>query len=183
LKTDTEKLIDACKKQDPKAQRMLYDRYSRMLLGICRRYCKDNMEAEDVMIQGFTKIFKQIDTYRGGNFEGWMKRVMVNEAINHFHQNKNKTWYNATDEEEAMQSPVLEVLEQLEYDELLSMIQSLPEGARVVFNLFAIEGYHHHEIAQMLGITEGTSKSQYARAKHLLKNILQKENKWKKEVI
>jgi len=169
-----QEIIEGCKNCNRKSQRILYNFYSSKFLGICMRYAKDKQEAEDVLQDGFIKIFKRINQYSGlGSFEGWMKRIIVNTAITNYRQNLKR--YNqlqveqiASDEEPEVYSTDVEYT----HEELLKVIQSLPPGYRMVFNLFAIEGYQHKEIAEKLGIDVTTSKSQYSRARKLLQKRL-----------
>jgi len=173
LETD---LIIACKKQNAKAQKMLYDRYAGSMLALCRRYVRGEMEAEDVMIRGFMKVFSKIDLYaEKGSFEGWMKRIMINESLGYLR--KNKSMYLETDIEAADKEPDFDKLStELEAKDLLKMINELPSGYRTIFNLYAIEGYSHKEIGELLGINENTSKSQLSRARmHLQKKLLEAE--------
>ena len=169
-------LLKGCKKQDAKAQRMLYDKYSPLMLGLCRRYVKGELDAEDVMIKGFMKVFSKVNTFEEkGSFEGWMKRIMINESLGYIR--KNKAMYLETDIEAADKEPDLDKLSTaLEAKDLLRMINELPSGYRTIFNLFAIEGYSHKEIGELLGINENTSKSQLSRARmHLQKKLLATE--------
>jgi RNA polymerase sigma-70 factor (ECF subfamily) len=169
-------LIIACKKQHAKAQKELYERYAAYMLGLCRRYVKGEMEAEDVMIRGFMKVFSKINLFEGkGSFEGWMKRIMINEALGYIR--KNKSMYLETDIEAADKEPDFDQLStELETEDLLKMINELPSGYRTIFNLYAIEGYSHREISKLLGINENTSKSQLSRARmHLQKKLLEAE--------
>ena len=164
-------IIQGCIREDARQQRALYEQFAKPMLAICLRYAADRMEAEDVLQIGFMKVFKAISTYQGGSFEGWMKRIFVRESINQYHSRKRKPLDFMED-----QTPVLtnhsdgfvEALSQLNTQEILKMLAGISEGSRVVFNLFAIEGYSHAEIGEMLGISVGTSKSQYSRARHLL---------------
>jgi len=169
-------LINACKKQHSKAQKVLYEKYASSMLGLCRRYVKGAMEAEDVMIRGFMKVFSKINLFEGkGSFEGWMKRIMINEALGYIR--KNKAMYLETDIEVADKKPDFDKLStELEAKDLLKMINELPSGYRTIFNLYAIEGYSHKEIGELLGINENTSKSQLSRARmHLQKKLLEVE--------
>lgn len=165
-------LIEGCRRQDRQAQKRLYDLYSSKLYALCCRYIKDKMEAEDVLITAFTKILNRIDQYTGeGNFEGWMRKVVVNDALSYLRKNKNM--YLETDITAADYEPDYEKLEdQLEAEDLLKMIDSLPTGYRIVFNLYSIEGYSHKEIGDQLGISESTSKSQLSRARVALQKCL-----------
>lgn len=137
------------------------------------RYCYTTFEAEDILQEAFIKIFNSIQTYEyKGSFEGWLKRVLVTTAINHYHKNKSKQ--SQTDhhfiEEES--DDVIDIISKMSTDELLSVIQTLPDGYRIVFNMYVIEGYTHKEIGELLTISEGTSKSQLAKGRMLLKNKL-----------
>lgn len=148
------------------------------MYALCCRYVKDRMEAEDVLVIAFTKIFERIGQYKGeGSFEGWIRRVMVNESLTYLRKNKNM--YLETDIEAASREPDYQQLEnQLEADDLLKLIEELPTGYRMVFNLYAIDGYTHQEIADQLGISENTSKSQLSRARALLqRRLLEQEKK------
>ena len=163
-------LAKAIKQGDRKAQTLLYDRYSGLMLAICQRYLGDKMLAEDVMIQGFMKIFDKIGQFSfNGSFEGWIKRIMVNEALMKLRSVRNIEV--DMDEVSASNFKTNETTS-LEREDLMKMIQSLPQGYRTVFNLYAIEGYSHAEIATQLGISEGTSKSQLSRARALLQEKL-----------
>jgi len=169
-------LIAACKKQNAKAQRMLYDRYAPIMLGLCRRYVRGELESEDVMINGFMKVFSKIDLFEGkGSFEGWMKRIMINESLSYIR--KNKSMYLETDIEVAEREPDFDKIStELEAKDLLKLVNELPSGYRTIFNLYAIEGYSHKEIAELLDINENTSKSQLSRARQQLqKKILEIE--------
>jgi len=177
-------LIHACKKQHAKAQRILYDKYASYMLGLCKRYVRGELEAEDVMIGGFMKVFSKIDLFEGkGSFEGWMKRIMINESLGYIR--KNKAMYLETDIEAADKEPELDKLSTaLEAKDLLKMINELPSGYRTIFNLYAIEGYSHKEIGELLGINENTSKSQLSRARmHLQRKLLETERVLEKKNI
>jgi RNA polymerase sigma-70 factor (ECF subfamily) len=163
--TDKE-LIETCLKDNPKAQKMLYDTYSSVLFGICLRYSKNEEEAQDILQDSFIKIFTKLDTYQfTGSFEGWLKRIVTNTSIEYYR--KKITMEHL---EEIGFNPYLAVDSDrgLEVEELLKMIQELPEGYRMVFNMYAIDGYTHGEIATKLNISEGTSKSQLSRARAYL---------------
>lgn len=153
------------------------------MYALCLRYCNNKTDAEDIMIQAFTKIFAKINDYNGTNFEGWMKRIFVNEAINHFHKNKNQTWFHTEEPNESLTAHTLDALDELSLQDINRMLEQLPEGCRIVFNLYAIEGYQHQEIATLLQISESTSKSQYARAKVLLQRKISQIEPWTKEAI
>ena len=168
-------IVEGCLIKDPKYQRILYERFARPMLGICMRYTQDRMEAEDVLQVGFIKIFKSISTFKGGSFEGWMKRIFIRESINQYHSRKKKTIDYTEDNlylNNYAQDGFSDAISVLGVQEILALLEKIPEGSKLVFNLFAIEGYTHSEIGELLGISEGTSKSQYSRARHLLKNQL-----------
>ena len=172
-------IIQGCIREDARQQRALYERYAKPMLSICLRYAADRMEAEDVLQMGFVKVFKAVSTFQGGSFEGWMKRIFIRESINQYHSRKRKPLEFMED-----QAPVLtnhsdgfvEAMSQLGTQEILRMLAGISEGSRIVFTLFAIEGYSHAEIGEMLGISVGTSKSQYSRARHLLQAKIKNHN-------
>lgn len=165
-------LIRECRLGDRNAQRDLYDMYSSKMYAVCYRYVKNPMEAEDIMVTAFMKVFEHINQFKSeGSFEGWIRRIMVNEALSHLRKNRNI--YLETDIEFADRQPHYEEHgNHLEADDLINMIQELPAGYRAVFNMYAIDGYAHKEIAEKLGITESTSKSQLNRARAYLKKML-----------
>ncbi len=171
-----EEIIAGCQQGKSKFQEKLYQLYSRRMMAICVRYTTDRYAAEDIFHEAFVKVFKYIDTYNGGSFEGWMKRIFVNTAINHYHKHRkynDQLDYSTVEETVATAD---DVISNISSQELLALINLLPEGYRVVFNLYVIEGYNHREIGEMLSIAEGTSKSQLAKAKNYLKNMLQKHS-------
>lgn len=173
--TDIE-LIEACMRENPSAQKQLYDKYSSKLYGICLRYCKNEEEAQDILQDSFIKIFTKLNTFQyTGSFEGWLKRITTNTAIEHY---RKKVDLEQVDE--ITFNPYLSIDSEktLEVEELLKMIQELPEGYRMIFNMYAIDGFTHSEIAEKLGISEGTSKSQLSRARA----SLQKKFKEKFEI-
>jgi RNA polymerase sigma factor (sigma-70 family) len=167
-----DELIDGCLRRDRTAQQQLYDLYSSKMYGVCYRYVRDVMEAEDILVTAFAKIFEKIGQFkREGSFEGWVRRVMVNEALTHLR--KSRMMYLETEIEQADRQPDYDQLsDHLEAEDLLNMIQQLPAGYRVVFNMYAIDGYSHKEIAEHLGISENTSKSQLSRARTYLQKVL-----------
>jgi RNA polymerase sigma factor (sigma-70 family) len=165
-------LIEGCLRQSRQAQQSLYQRYAGKMLALCCRYVKGRMEAEDVLVMSFTKIFERISQYKGeGSFEGWIRRVVVNESLTYLRKHKNM--YLETAIEEALFEADYQKLEnELEADDLMKLIAGLPVGYRTVFNMYAIDGYNHQEIAEHLGISENTSKSQLSRARALLQKRL-----------
>ena len=168
-------LITGCQSGKRKAQERLYQLFASKMLGVCMRYATDKMEAEDMLQNGFIKVFGKIKDYRGeGAFEGWVRRIMVHAAIEYYRKNHKMMQLvemGLTGEE---QSVLAVAANSLEAKDLLAMIQTLPAGYRLVFNLYAIEGYAHKEIAEMLGISEGASKSQLSRARTILKEMVVK---------
>jgi RNA polymerase sigma-70 factor (ECF subfamily) len=163
--TDKE-LIETCLKDNPKAQKMLYDTYSSVLFGICLRYSKNEEEAQDILQDSFIKIFTKLDTYQfTGSFEGWLKRIVTNTSIEYY---RKKITMEHLEEIGFNKYLAIDSDRGLEVEELLKMIQELPEGYRMVFNMYAIDGYTHGEIATKLNISEGTSKSQLSRARAYL---------------
>lgn len=165
-------LIDGCKKRDRHAQRFLFEHYSGRMLALCYRYVKDRMDAEDIMVVAFTKVFDRISQFKGeGSFEGWVRRIMVNESLTYLR--KHKSMYLETDIEAAEREPDYDKLSnELEAEDLRKLIADLPTGYRIVFNLYAIDGFSHQEIAAQLGVSENTSKSQLSRARALLQKRL-----------
>ena len=167
-----EELIKGCIRRDRVAQKHLYDTHSSKMYGIAYRYVKNAMEAEDVLIVAFTKVLDRIEQFKGeGSFEGWIRRVVVNEALTYLR--KNRSMYLERDLEVADREPDYNsISDHLEVEDLLNMIQELPNGYQMVFNLYAIDGYSHKEIAEQLGISENTSKSQLSRARTYLQKLL-----------
>jgi RNA polymerase sigma-70 factor (ECF subfamily) len=167
-----EDLIKGCLRRDRAAQQQLFDLYSSKMYGICYRYVRQPMEAEDILVTAFTKIFERIGQFKGdGSFEGWIRRVIVNEALTHLR--KARTMYLETELEQADREPdYAQLSDHLEAEDLMNMIQQLPAGYRIVFNMYAIDGYSHKEIAEQLGISENTSKSQLSRARVYLQKML-----------
>ncbi|MEQ9423212.1 MAG: RNA polymerase sigma factor [Cyclobacteriaceae bacterium] len=153
-------------------QQLLYERYSSKLLAVSMRYSKLQSEAEDIVQEAFVKIFKNIKNFRQeSSLWFWMKRIVVNTALN-FHRSKLYLFPMVDSDQLKEENKGDYSLSDYHYNELLEMVQELPDGCQVIFNLFAIEGYKHYEIAEMLGVSEGTSKSQYSRARQLLQQKL-----------
>lgn len=167
-------LILACKKQESKAQKELYDRYSPLLFSICKRYLGREDEAEDALMEGFFKILTKLDQYAfNGSFEGWMKRIVVNECLMKI---RKRTNLHLVIENVTIEShDTIYIEDKLAYEDILSLLCLLPPGYRTVFNLYAIEGYKHREIAEILKISINTSKSQYLLAKKKLQTLIKKK--------
>lgn len=158
-------------------QRQLYDLYSRKMMAVCLRYAPTSFEAEDMMQEGFVKVFANIQNFkRDCPLEFWIRRIMINTALKQLRQKSLMTVSHETEEASNLASTDTN-LSGYSMDELLGMIQSLAPRYRMVFNLYAIEGYNHKEIGEMLGISEGTSKSQYSRARALLQGMLERSDK------
>jgi RNA polymerase sigma-70 factor (ECF subfamily) len=169
-------IIKGCARHDRKAQKVLYDKYSRLLLGVCLRYASDIAEAEDILQDSFLKIYFNIDDFSGkGSFTGWLRKVAMNTAITHYHKNL-KFRYNVDIGELVSSEPGVSSFEEdfFTSDELYKVLNELSAGYRMVFNLYAIEGYKHKEIAAMLDIDTSTSKSQYSRAKAVIRDRLER---------
>jgi RNA polymerase sigma-70 factor (ECF subfamily) len=175
-----QKIVEGCKAGKHKAYSMLYRKYSAVMLGLCLRYCKNLQEAEDVLQEGFIKVFSNVRKFRGeGSFEGWVKRIMVNCAIDHYQKNLKHSFHQNLDnlnEKIAEEEEVTGKYRDLGIDEseLMKMIQELPDGYRIVFNMYAIEGYSHRDIAASLEISENTSKTQLMKARRALREKLEK---------
>ena len=170
-----EALIKSCIDRQANAQRELYERFSPQMLGVCYRYARDMSEAEDILQEGFIKVFQKIEAYHfKGTLEGWIRKIMVHTAIDFLR--KRKQQMKETEIQEAMGEEVSdEIIDRLELEYLYGVIQSLPTGYRLVFNLYAIEGYSHQEIGTQLGISASTSRSQYTRARTLLKKRIRED--------
>lgn len=175
-----EELIEDCKRQDIKAQGELYKRYSRILFAICLRYSPNYTEAEDNLQDAFITIFNKIAQFKGkGSFEGWIKRITVNTVLQKY---RKKSTLEIVDESQIV-DPEAEVAvetDEVPLDFLLKIVQELPDRYRLVFSMYVMDGYQHKEIAEMLGISDGTSKSNLARARMILKDKIEAFNAQKK---
>lgn len=166
-------LIQGCKNNERKYQELLYRKYARKMYGICLSYAADRAMAQDILQDGFIKVFKKIGTFREqGSLEGWIRRIITNTALDYMRQKSRS--FEFIDENKKIEDEQIDntILEKINSDGIFKVIQQLPRGARTVFNLYAVEGYTHKEIADKLEITEGTSKSQFKRARALLKDLL-----------
>ena len=169
-------LIDLATANDRKAQQEIYARFSPRMLSVCRMYIKDLQHAEDVMLSGFMKVFLNIKNFEDkGSFEGWIRRIMVNECLDKIRTSKK---IHFIDDEFEIQDGLGEINCNLGIEEIQTAIDNLPEGYKMIFNLYAIEGYKHKEIAEMLGINEGTSKSQLSNARKMLQVQINKLNEY-----
>ena len=171
-----DKLIQGCLAGKRKAQNELYSRFAPRFFGICLRYSSDRFEAQDMLQEGFIKIFSSLASFEGkGSFEGWMKRIIVNHALNLIRSRSKQQILSDYSELENIPEDISEVDESVptpDTDTMLRMIQELPEGYRMVFNLYVFEDYSHKEIAETAGISENTSKTQLMRARQLLRKKL-----------
>jgi RNA polymerase sigma factor (sigma-70 family) len=178
--TEEKDLIVACQQNKSDAQRLLYERLAAKMFGLCIRYVRNSDDAEELLLNGLLKVFQKINLFRfEGSFEGWVRRIMVNECLNFLRTQKSITV------ELSLQSSTQSSVgnwanDNLEAEDLLKLLELLPNGYRTVFNLYAIEGFSHKEIAEMLDITEGTSKSQLARARQTLQQLIIEQEKKEK---
>ncbi|HPF10040.1 MAG TPA: sigma-70 family RNA polymerase sigma factor [Flavobacteriaceae bacterium] len=162
-----QELIAQCKKQDAKAQEALYREYSGILFGICLKYSPNRVEAEDSLQDAFITIFRRIEQFEGkGSFEGWIKRITVNTVLQKY---RKKKLYDIPNEQQIEEAEEEVTAETVPLDFLLKIVQELPDRYRLVFNLYVLDGYSHKEISELLGISDGTSKSNLARARAILK--------------
>ncbi|QQR97170.1 MAG: RNA polymerase sigma factor [Sphingobacteriales bacterium] len=172
-------LIAGCLQKKRDAQYKLYQMMSGKMFAVCLRYAKDRESAEDILQEGFVKIFNSLEKFRGdGSFEGWVRRIMVNTAVEYYRKNI-KMYPIVSIEEQVKETDFDTIGDDLEVADIYNMINSLSPGYRTVFNLYVVEGYSHKEVAEMLNISEGTSKSQLARARYLLMEMVEKNNKIK----
>jgi RNA polymerase sigma-70 factor (ECF subfamily) len=169
-------LIEGCLLGNPVMQKKLYDKYAPKMYGICLRYAANTEDAKDILQDGFVKVFINLSKFKAaGSFEGWMRRIFVNTAIEHYRR-KNQLYAISENQEENIPNKDISALDELAAEDIIRLISELPNGYRTVFNLFAVEGYSHKEIATMMNISEGTSKSQYARAKAWLQEKIGNRN-------
>lgn len=170
MKLSQEELIARCLDGDTEALNELYNRYSPKLWGICLRYAKNEMAAEDIMQEGFIRIYRYLEYYKGkGSFEGWMRRTMVNTAINFYRKNLRISQESQFDEAYGVSSSSADAISEISAKELMGLVKEMPDGYRTVFNMYVVDGYSHKEIAKELNISENTSKSQLSRARSILK--------------
>lgn len=166
-------LLDGCRKGDRRAQRLLYETHRHNLMGVCLRYARAAADAEDIFHEAFVKIFKSIESLKNPeSLEGWMRRIMINHAINHYKASAKMMAHLDIEGVQVVDDTYTRIIDQLNDQALTALVQSLPEGYRLVFNLYAVDGYTHPEIAGMLGISTGTSKSQLHAARQLLQKRL-----------
>lgn len=174
--TSEQELIEGCKKGKHSAFETLYNQYAKKMMAIALRYCNTTFEAEDLVQEAFIKVFEKIHSFdHKGSFEGWLKRVLVNHSINHYYKTNKERKFEDSTEIDIPDESVGNIFSKLSSDELLGALKQLPYGYRTVFNLYVIEGYNHREIAELCNINEGTSKSQLAKAKAMLKELIIKK--------
>lgn len=172
-----EEILEGCKANREECQKLLFEKYSRLMTGVCMRYADRYEEAQDIVQDGFIKVFKKIETFTGkGSLEGWIRRIMVNTALDYLRRTKAERFNVSVDDVEFKLKDKQEIIASMQADDLLKIIRTLPVGYRTVFNMYAIEGYTHKEIAKELDISENTSKSQYSRARALLQKKLEEVN-------
>lgn len=173
-----EDIIEGCLKKRRKSQKQLYNKYYNKMLGVCLRYCKNRNEAEDMVLDGFFNIFSKIQQFQHtGPFEAWMRRIVVNTAIDHYRKNIRYNGYESLDDLGYEKNVRTQFSDNLTAEKIMEVLHKLPEGYRMVFNLYAIEGYPHKEIAEKLNISVNTSKTQLLKARKYLQKILLKLDK------
>ncbi|MBU2929199.1 RNA polymerase sigma factor [Winogradskyella psychrotolerans] len=169
------KLIERAVNKNREAQHIMYELHAPKMLSVCRYYIKDVHQAEEVMLNGFFKVFKYLKTYKHeGSFEGWIRRIMVRESISYLRQKKKIEF--AVEDDYLDEGSSNNINTNIEVEEIQQLIDSLPEGYRMIFVMYAIEGYKHNEIAELLKISEGTSKSQLFKARQMLQKKLKELN-------
>lgn len=172
---DDTTLVIECVKGNVRAQRLLFDKFAQKMLGVCMRYAKSTEQAEDVLQDGFVKVYTKLKDFKhDGSLEGWIRRIMVNTSLDQIRKNGKILGDTNIDDVGYKIENNAFVFEGLMAEDLMKMVQAMPDGYKVVFNMFAIEGYSHGEIAETLGISENTSKSQYSRARAYLRERLEK---------
>jgi len=173
--SDEHLIIAGCKKNESWARKRLYELYAPAMLGVCIRYMNDYESAKDILHEGFIKIFTKINTYsEEGSFGGWMRRIFVTTALEFLKNDYFQGSMDIIDYEDKFEAAEISAVEKLSTEEILKCISELPKGCQVVFNMYAIEGYSHAEIAKILNIKEVTSRSQFAYARQLLQHKIQK---------
>ncbi|MFN4083339.1 MAG: RNA polymerase sigma factor [Bacteroidia bacterium] len=177
-----EEIFKQCLQNNRKAQEEFYNHFCRIMYAVCLRYSNNTEDANDILQEGFIKVFGKLHQYSGkGSLEGWIKRIFINTALEHYRV--HKVYHNQSDIDYANENPQNDfLLEKISVKEILQVLNKMATGYRTVINLYAIEGYSHAEIAEMLGISEGTSKSQLARARQVLANELKKLKGFEKKV-
>lgn len=171
-------IIDLCKKGDRKAQEKIYKHYAPKLSAVCIRYCRTSFEAEDIFHDAIIKVFKFINSYNDEYpFDAWIKKITINTAISHYKKNIKFSDHDSIEDSNENNSGLIDPASYMSNEELLKIINKLPDGYKLIFNLYGIEGYSHQEIADMLNISEVTSRTQFFKARKMIKSILDKYNK------
>ncbi|HEX6914053.1 MAG TPA: RNA polymerase sigma factor [Chitinophagaceae bacterium] len=171
----TRKMIESCLRGDEPAQKLLYDQYAKQMLGVCYRYTKSIEDAEDVLQEGFIRVFRNLHKYKGeGELGAWIRRIMVNAALSFLKKNQALREERGIGEEYLHPVSDYNPAVDLDTKELVRLVRQLPPGYQAIFNLYAVEGYAHAEIAGLMGISEATSRSQYMRARNLLISWIEK---------
>ncbi|MFY8182257.1 MAG: RNA polymerase sigma factor [Flavobacterium sp.] len=172
LHQEEKELIQLAVENNRHAQHKIYSKFSPKMLSVCRQYIKDLHQAEDIMITAFMKVFTNLKNFKHeGSFEGWIRRIMINECISYIRVQKKVKFI---EDENYFEESFNNIESQFSVEDIQFLIDNLPDGYKMVFNLYAIEGYKHQEIAEMLGINEGTSKSQLSHARKMLQNNISK---------
>lgn len=175
-------IVEKCQKGDQSAMRELYNFYLPKMRGICLRYVRTDFEVEDILQEAFIKVFTNIKSYNfQGQFGGWVRRIVVNTAINYYWSNEYLNKQIAIENVNESEMEAVEIADKLSVDELYGLINKLPEGYRFVFNMYAIDGYSHKEVGEILNIAESASRSQYSRAKQSLIQLINKQKYVKDE--
>jgi RNA polymerase sigma factor (sigma-70 family) len=172
---DEKEMVEGCLRGEARAQKLLFERYYGKMLAVCQRYSKSRDEARDILQEGFVKVFQKLGQFSFSSpFEAWVRRIMVNTAIDFYRKSATEPYMSDID----VAGDVLEqqdVISDMGYAELLACLQQLPAGYKIVFNMYVIEGFSHKEIAETLQVTEGTSKSQLAKARGYLQKLINKK--------
>jgi len=180
LHQEEKELIELAVENNRHAQHKIYSKFSPKMLSVCRQYIKDLQQAEDIMITAFMKVFTNLKNFKHeGSFEGWIRRIMINECISYIRVQKKVKFI---EDENYFEESFNNIESQFSVEDIQFLIDNLPDGYKMVFNLYAIEGYKHQEIAEMLGINEGTSKSQLSHARKMLQNNISKLKNYTNEI-
>ena len=178
---DLDALLARCVRREPAAQRALYARYAGRMLGVARRYARTLPEAEDILQDAFVKVFTHLPDFRAdGTLEGWIRRIVVTTAINHWQSGKLRRQLQSASLDEITDQPVTDAsaFDQLNVAEVLALMEKLPDGCRLVLLLYAVDGYSHREISELLNIQESTSKAQLSKARKQLVHLYQQQNNY-----
>lgn len=179
LSTELDVLLAACRRREPAAQRALYARYAGRMLGVARRYVHSVAEAEDILQDAFVKMFARLGEFRAeGAFEGWLRRIVVTTALNHWQSGQHRRQQMLLEDVPEPFAPDADAFDRLTVAEVLALMEQLPDGCRLVLNLYAVDGYTHGEIAELLGIQESTSKAQLSKARKQLTLLHQRQTSY-----